>query len=135
MEGQITLTYVVHPARRHPARAAFAVATIVLVSALAALAAGKLVGGLAAVVLLQSVAAFLFPTRVCWDENGVSLSSIGLTRRRAYVDIRRMEVGHDSVWLSTRAHASLLDRTRGLVVFFGGHRDAVIALLGERVRC
>lgn len=129
------LRYTAHPARAHPRRAAVAAGLIALVAWLAGAAGGKAIGALAIAVLLLSLAPFLFPTCYALDGDGVAARRLGVTRRRRWTELRSFRAGRDAVWLSPYTGPSWLDRTRGLLVFFGDQRDAVMALVKEKVRC
>lgn len=127
------LEYVAHPARRRPLRAFFALLVIGLVGVVALFAVGAVLALFAILALGFSIAAFLFPSRVRMDEQGVAVSRFGLTRRRGWTDIRRVKSGADAVLLTPFARPTVLDRTRGLVVFFGDHRDDVMSKIRENV--
>jgi hypothetical protein len=125
-----------HPARRRP-QDVFLVAAVVMVSAWAVLVAldSPFLAGLAALILVLSVAPFLVPTHYRLDDDGVEERRLWTRKRRAWSDLRRLQVGPGAALVSPFASKSWLDRTRGILLYFdGADRDQVIAVLRERVR-
>jgi hypothetical protein len=125
-----------HPARRRP-QDVFLVAAVVLVSAWAVLIAleSAFLAALAAAILLLSVAPFLVPTHYRLDDDGVEERRLWSRKRRAWADLRRLQIGPGAALVSPFASRSWLDRHRGLLLYLdGADRDRVVAILRERVR-
>ena len=125
-----------HPARRRP-QDIFLVAAVVLVSAWAVLVTleSPLLAGLAALILVVSVAPFLLPTHYRLDDDGIEERRVFTTRRRAWSELRRVQLGPGAALVSPFARKSWLDRRRGLYLYLdGADRDQVIAILGERIK-
>ncbi len=124
------------PARRRP-QDIFLVAAVVLVSAWAVLVTleSPLLAGLAALILVVSVAPFLLPTHYRLDDDGIEERRVFTTRRRPWSELRRVQVGPGAALVSPFARKSWLDRRRGLYLYLdGADRDQVIAILGERIK-
>ena len=89
---------------------------------------------LAALLLLASVSAFLVPTHYVLDDDGVEQRRLWTTRRRAWRDLRRVQIGPGAALVSPFARATWMDRTRGILLYLdGADRDRVIAVLRERL--
>lgn len=124
-----------HPARSRPDRV-WLVACVVLLTAGAVLASlqSAFLAALAVVILLVAVAPFLFPTRYVLTEDGIEERRLGRRRARRWEDLRRLQVGPGAALVSPFARKSWLDRHRGLIVMFdGADRDAVVAVLREKI--
>ncbi|MCA9677135.1 MAG: hypothetical protein H6709_05340 [Kofleriaceae bacterium] len=132
------VVWTAHPARRRP-QDIFLVVAVVMVSAWAVLVTlgSALLAGLAVLILTVSVAPFLFPTRYRLDDDGVEERRPWGRKRRAWRDLRRVQVGPGAALVSPFARKSFLDRQRGVLVYFDGldaaGRDRVIALLRARI--
>lgn len=124
-----------HPARRRP-QDVFLVAAVVLVSAWAVLVAleSPYLALLATVILVVSVAPFLLPTHYRLDDDGVEERRLWTRKRRAWTDLRRLQIGPGAALVSPFARPSFLDRHRGLLLYLdGADRERVVAVLRERV--
>lgn len=124
-----------HPARRRP-EGAWLVACVVLLTAGAVLASlqSLFLAALAVVILLVAVAPFLFPTRYVLTEDGIEERRLGRRRARRWDELRRLQVGAGAALVSPFARRSWLDRYRGIIVMFdGADREAVVALLREKI--
>ena len=124
-----------HPARRRP-QDAFLVAAVVMISAWAVLVTlgSAFLAALAAVILVVSVAPFLLPTHYRLDDDGVEERRLWTRKRRAWSDLRRLQVGPGAALVSPFARRSWLDRYRGLVLYFdGADRDRVVEVLRARI--
>jgi hypothetical protein len=125
-----------HPARRRP-QDVFLVAAVVMLSAWAVLVAldSAFLASLAVVILLASVAPFLVPTHYQLDDDGVEERRLWAKKRRAWTDLRRLQVGPGAALVSPFARKSWLDRHRGVLLYLdGADRDRVVAILRERMR-
>jgi hypothetical protein len=132
----VELRWTAHPARRRP-QDVFLVAAVVLGSAWAVMVTlgSPLLAALASVFLLASVAPFLFPTHYVLDDVGVESRRLWTRRRRAWADLRRLEIGPGAALVSPFARRTWMDRTRGMLLYLdGADRDRVVALLEDRVR-
>ena len=131
------LRWTAHPARTRP-QDVFLVAAVVLGSAwlvMETLGSG-LLAGLAAVFLVVSVAPFLFPTHYVLDDDGVEQRRLWSRRRRAWSDLRRVQVGPGAALVSPFARRSWMDRHRGILLYLdGADRERVLAVLHERIAC
>jgi hypothetical protein len=129
------LRWTAHPARRRP-QDIFLVVAVVLVAAGAVMITldSALLALLAAGFLLVSVASFLLPTHYRLDDDGVEQRRLWGKKRRAWRDLRRVQVGPGAALVSPFTRRTWMDRHRGVLVFFdGADRDQVIAVLRERV--
>lgn len=128
-----------HPARRRP-QDVFLVVAVVLGSMWAILVAlaSAFLAVLGAVILVVAVAPFLFPTHYRLDDDGVEERRLWTHKRRAWADLRRVQVGPGAALVSPFARPSWLDRSRGVLVYFDGldgdDRARVIEELRARVR-
>ena len=124
-----------HPARRRP-QDVFLVVAVVLVSAWAVLVTleSPWMALLAAVILLASVAPFLVPTHYVIDDDGVEERRLWTRKRRAWGDLRRLQVGPGAALVSPFARRNWLDRHRGVLLYLdGADRERVVSLLRERI--
>lgn len=125
------LEWTAHPARRRPDLVALC-AAVVLLSAWAILVTleAPWLALLGAVLLVIAIAPFWMRTRYRIDEAGVEERRWPRRRRRAWRELRRVQVGPGAALVSPFAAPHRLDRFRGLVVYFdGGPREAIIAAL------
>lgn len=129
------LTWTAHPARRRP-RELILVAAVLLLTSGAVLVSSRSVflTLLAIVIVLVSIASFLFPTHYRLSDEGVEERRFGVTRARRWQDLRRLQVGPGAALLSPFARPSWLDRRRGfLLLFDGADREQVVAELQRRM--
>jgi hypothetical protein len=131
----ILAKWTAHPARRRPRDVAL-VASVVLLTMAAVLSAFQSIyfTVLAAVVLLISVSAFLFPTHYTVTDLAIEERRLFRTRRRPWQDIRRLAVGRDAAVASPFVQPTWLDRYRAIVIRFDGtDRDDVVRALEHRM--
>jgi hypothetical protein len=131
----VNLSWTAHPARRRPRDVAL-VAAVLLLTAGAVLMSFRSVflTALAVVIVVVSIAAFLFPTHYRLSDAGIEERRLGVRRTRRWQDLRRVEVGPGGALVSPFARRSWLDRHRGfLLLFDGADRDAVVAELRRRI--
>jgi hypothetical protein len=128
-------TWTAHPARRRPR-------DVLLVTAVTLVVAGAVLGTMqsawmaivAVAMLVGAVSSFLFPTRYEITDTAIEERRALRRRVRRWGELRRVQVGRDAALVSPFARPSWLDRHRGIVVLFdGGDRERIIALLRERV--
>lgn len=124
-----------HPAKRRPEQVALVVAvTLVFCAGILALLQSGFLAVLAAVLLVFSVAPFLFPTRYRLTDEAVEERRAGVTRRRRWEDLRRAHVGRAAALVSPFSRPHWLDRYRGVTLMFdGADRDRVVAILQEKL--
>ncbi|HEU5057257.1 MAG TPA: hypothetical protein VFU21_12060 [Kofleriaceae bacterium] len=131
----MTLAWTAHPARRRPRDLAL-VAAVLFLTAGAVLVSFESVfmTGLAAAIVLLSIASFLFPTHYRLTDEGIEERRLGMRRARRWADLRRLEIGPGAALVSPFAKKSWLDRSRGfLLLFDGADRQAVVAELRRRM--
>jgi len=130
-----SLRWTAHPARHRPREVAL-VAAVCLVTMGAVLASfhSVFLTLLAAAFLCASISAFLLPTTYFLSDAGVEQRRAWAHRSRAWVDLRRLEIGERAALVSPFTKAHWLDRHRGLVLLFdGADRDEVIEQLRRRI--
>jgi hypothetical protein len=131
----VTLAWTAHPARRRPRDLALVAAVLFLTAGAVLLSFESLfMTGLAAVIVLLSIASFLFPTHYRLSDEGIEERRLGMRRARRWADLRRLEIGPGAALVSPFAKKSWLDRSRGfLLLFDGADRQAVVAELRRRM--
>jgi hypothetical protein len=131
----VTLTWTSHPARRRPRDLALVAAVVFLTTGAVLVSFESLfMTGLAAVIVILSIASFLFPTHYRLSEDGIEERRLGVRRSRRWAELRRLEVGPGAALVSPFARKNLLDRTRGFMLLFdGADRQAVVAELRRRM--
>ncbi|HUS65129.1 MAG TPA: hypothetical protein VMZ28_11325 [Kofleriaceae bacterium] len=129
------LSWTAHPARRRPRDVALVAAVLFLTAGAILLSFQSLfLTALAVVIVIVSVAAFLFPTHYRLSDAGIEERRLGVRRTRRWQDLRRVQVGPGGALVSPFARPSWLDRHRGfLLLFDGADRDAVVAELRRRI--
>ena len=134
-ERAAELSWTAHPARRRPRDLALVAAALLLTTgAVLSSLRSPFLAALAAVIIVVSIASFLFPTRYRLSERGVEERRLGVRRARSWNDLRRLEVGPGAALVSPFTRRSWLDRHRGLLLLFdGADRDAVVAELRRRM--
>lgn len=86
------------------------------------------------VALLASLHGHLLPRRYRLDEEGVTVSVIGINTRKSWDHYHSYYADKLGVMLSTFTYASRLDPFRGTNLrFAGGNRDDVIAFVSARL--
>ncbi len=128
------LTFSLHLARRHPRRAAAAIALILAAS----LAAGyglrsALLGLIAGLLLVASISDFLFPLHFQLTEKGVAARGRLHHRYLAWDLVRRVSRDKLGVKLSPLPRPSRLDAYRGIYVWFEDNSEEVMAYIAHHV--
>lgn len=129
------LRWTAHPARRRP-QDVFLIAAVVLVSAWTVLVTlgSPWLAVVAAAILVGSVASFLLPTTYLLDDDGVEERTLWGRKRRAWADLRRLQVGPGAALVSPFPRKSWLDRQRGVLLYLdGADRERVVSVLRERI--
>jgi hypothetical protein len=131
----VTLAWTAHPARRRPRDLALVAAALFLTTGAVLVSFESLfMTALAAVIVVLSIASFLFPTHYRLSEEGIEERRLGMRRARRWADLRRLEIGRGAALVSPFARKSWLDRSRGfLLLFDGADRQAVVAELRRRM--
>jgi hypothetical protein len=123
-----------HPVReggwRLVAVAAFLVGTPILVGSLY----GPFYVLLSLVILGASLGTYFLPTEYTLYTGGLETRFIGVTRRFVWDQFRSFYPDRNGVLLSPFPAPSRLENFRGLFVRFSQNRDAVLAIVRERVR-
>jgi hypothetical protein len=130
-----SLSWRAWPLVEYPGRsAAAAVAVAVVAAAIYFIWDSTLFAALGAVVLALSLHGHLLPRRYRLDEDGPSVSTLGVARRRPWDYFHSYYADRLGVMLSTFSYPSRLDSFRGMNLrFAGGNRDAVVAFVAARL--
>lgn len=128
------IEWVCHPARRRP-RAAL-ILTLFLLLLLTGIYASFIdvyLTGLAALILLGSLAPFYFPTSYRMTEDGISIRTVTGSREKQWDLYRRFEADRYGVLLSPFDRPSRLDRFHGLNLRFDTmDRERVLDFIRRR---
>jgi hypothetical protein len=129
------LSWTAHPARQRPRDLALVAAVLLTTAGVVLLSFESLfMTALAVVIVVVSIASFLFPTHYWVSATGIEQRRLWVTRARQWDDLRRLEVGPRAALVSPFARRTWLDRHRGVLVMFdGADRDAVVAELERRM--
>lgn len=124
------MSWTVHLAARRPRATVLAILLILLglfaVRALGGPALPPAIYLIAALVLLGSIAEFLFPVTYTLDERGAHARHFGSRRVLAWADVRRVYLRPDGIKLSPLARPDWREAYRG-VLLRTPERDAVLA--------
>lgn len=124
------LQWTAHPARQRPLAACGAVAVIIAFS-MAVYGVGReslwSIG--AAIVMCLALSRFFFPTRYLIDGDGVTAWTALTTRRIAWRDVRRIDVGGHAAWISPSRRRNWREARRGVHVLYGNAKADVRARL------
>jgi hypothetical protein len=131
----VLVSWTAHPARSRPRDIALVAAVLLLTMGAVLTSLGSaFLAVLAAVIIVVSIAPFLFPTHYALTDEGVEERRLWSTRARRWKDLRRLEVGRGAALVSPLARKSWLDRYRGLILQLdGADRDQVVRILNERM--
>lgn len=118
-----------------PARSALAAVTVAgTAAAIYFIWESALFAALGAVVLTLSLHGHLLPRRYRLDDDGASVSAIGIKKRRPWDYFHSYYADRLGVMLSTFTYASRLDSFRGVNLRFArGNRDDVVAFVAARL--
>jgi hypothetical protein len=121
----------VHLARRQPRKTAWLLAMIGFAAVAAGVGFGSVVLGLlAGVLLVASVADYLFPVRYTMDSDGVSARGLWQRRHMKWRQVRRVIRDEAGVKLSPLPRPSRLDAYRGIYAWIREHdQDEVMAAI------
>lgn len=132
----VVLSWTVHLARAHPTRSALSLVLCALACSAGYAAIGPAGALVTAIVLLGSLADFLFPVRYVLTENGASCKMLFKAAEIQWTAVKRCYVDDLGLKISPLGRRSRLEAFRGVYLRFAGNRDEVIAavraLRGER---
>ncbi len=125
----LRLSWVSHPARREPLKAALAIIVAIGMAVSVTLWAGLWLGALSFIVIVASVHGFLFPVWYRIYEDHLSVQTFFGAQQRSWKAVRRSDAGKHGVHLSPFSTPNWLDGTRGIYVRFGDNREDVLAAI------
>jgi len=129
------LTWTVHLARRRPRQAAAVVAVILAGSVAAGLGfQSLLLGLLAALLLVASLADYFLPLRYRLAADGVSVRGLWHHRRLQWPSVRRVVRDTSGVKLSPLPRPSRLEAYRGIYLWFSANEPEVMAAIARYTR-
>jgi hypothetical protein len=132
-EGPV-LEWRCHPVKRRPAMSVAVTAFIMVVGVLVHYATeSRLLGILAAVILLASLAKFYFPTVYRLTNHGVTVKTTTQTLVKPWSMYRSFYPDKNGVLLSPFGRPSRLETFRGIYLMFNNNRDEVLAFIEPRV--
>ena len=124
------LTWSAHPARERPLTAVAAVAVIIAFATVVyGVARDPLwaVGATIVMCLVQS--RFFFSTRYAITPNELTISTLLTTRRLAWREVRRIDIGSHAAWATPYRRRTWREYRRGIHVLYGSDPPAVRARL------
>jgi hypothetical protein len=122
-----------HPVREGGPRLVAVIAFLIGVPVILGALYGPFFVILSLVILGGSLGTYFLPTVYVLYSGGLETHFIGVTRRFAWDQFRSFYPDRNGVLLSPFAAPSRLENFRGLFVRFSGNRDAVLAIVRERV--
>jgi len=125
------LAWSVHLARRQPHRTTWLLAMVAFAVTTAGIGFGSIVLGLlAGVLLVASVAEYLFPVHYTMDGSGVSARGLWQRRSMKWSQVRRVIRDEMGVKLSPLPRPSRLEAYRGIYAWFSeNNQDEVMAAI------
>lgn len=109
-----------HPARERPLVALAVVGVIVALALLVGDTMGAGAWGVAAAVLMcMALGRFFFPTHYELSAREVVARGLMRTRRLEWGEVRRIEIGPRSAFVSTLPHRSARDARYGMLLLYG----------------
>ncbi len=125
-EEREILSWTVHLAANHPAKLAVTILLIVLAASSAWFVIGA-VGSIAVVlVLLGSVAEFVFPVRYRITSTKAVCTTVLKTTEVEWFQVRKCFLDENGIKLSTVGGRTRLEAFRGVYLRFNGNREQVI---------
>jgi hypothetical protein len=123
-----------HPVKRRPMVSVLVTVFIMVVGVLVHYATeSRLLGMLAAIVLLASLAKFYFPTVYRLSDRGVTVKTTTQTLTKPWSMYRSFYPDKNGVLLSPFGRPSRLETFRGIYLMFNNNRDEVIAFITPRL--
>jgi hypothetical protein len=133
--SQSVYSWVAHPAREQPARAAVGLVWILAVAAvLYATTFSLFWPAFAVIFLLAALNRFFFSSRYIVDEEGITATCLLRWQRMNWVDVKRFVHDERGGMLSDRPRPSRLDAYRGVHVLFGKDGPQAVRAIEERLR-
>ena len=90
-----------------------------------------LLGVVLTIVLIASIATFLFPSRFTIDDSGVTASYPLRKKFYEWSQIRRLKMFQHSAYMFKRKKPSNLDGWTGLALFFNADREEIVKRLNQ----
>lgn len=131
--GREIMRWRYHPVREGGGRLLAVIAFLIGVPLLFGWLYGPFFVILSLVILGGSLGTYFLPTEYILYSGGLETRFIGVTRRFAWDQFRSFYPDRNGVLLSPFPVPSRLENFRGLFVRFGANRDAVLAVVRERV--
>lgn len=130
----LPLHWRVHPAAQRPAAAAAALLVILSLGVATFVTTGSSLWAVfAAAVLVLSLARFFFATDYELTASGVVARQPFGTRRLAWSELRRVEIGAHAAWLSATPTRTWREARRGVHLLFGRDRERILAALRRTI--
>ncbi len=126
-ENEPVLSWTVHLATQDPFKLACSLAVMAFVCAAAYWAVGPLGPVAAALVMLGSLADFLFPVRYEITPTRAACRMLFKRAEMRWENVRRCYLDQNGVKLSPLDRGSRLEAFRGIYIRFNGNREQVIA--------
>lgn len=120
------LSWSVHLARRHPAKATISLALVTAATAVGCVLAGPYVALVVAVALVVSLSDFLFPVRYTMTHDGASCRMLLKSSEIKWASVKRCYTDGLGVKLSPLDRISRVEAFRGVYLRFGDNEDEVI---------
>lgn len=120
------LSWSVHLARRHPAKAIVSLAFVTAATAVGCVLAGPYVSLFAAVALVASLSDFLFPVRYLITSESACCRMLLKTSEVKWANVKRCYLDDYGVKLSPLDRTSKMEAFRGVYLRFSDNQDEVI---------
>jgi hypothetical protein len=92
-------------------------------------------GAIAVVLLVVSMAPYIFPTNYLMDVDGIEITFIGVKRFREWTEFRNFLPHKDGVHLSTFKRPNAMEAFRGSYIRFKpGNREEVLRFLEKHIK-
>lgn len=125
-----TYSWTCNPSDIHPVKRVFAWGCVVLFGG-SIIMSNVLLGVALTIVLIASIATFLFPSRFTIDDSGVTASYPLRKKFYEWSQIRRLKMFQHSAYMFKRKKPSNLDGWTGLTLFFNSDRDEIVKRLNH----
>jgi len=119
---------------RHPGRGGLALAVCAFTTWFAwSLTHSAWLAGMAAFVLVASLATFFFPTRFTLDGEGVRVVNLIYRRKRAWREFRGLRRQGDRLKLLTLPYDSRLDNYRGMLLILPEDHETIVEFIRRKL--